>query len=440
MQDSVPEAMNAMVELCRVIRAKHPEGPNLVLQVLPIFYHHLQHDLPGPEKWDDPMLPFPPHMILAFTAITAIYQCLSCFTGAVDREVVSSVGDHWPSIWRWSEYIINQRLGQPTDPLIDMIFLSPWVVRITMARLFLLMALPNRCLLAHLMATTPGFTPTLIRLYLWPSQDEDSDSSIDIAAKALQHVMASPFIDLGGSSIQEIMEKIMNTLRVPPTEVAAKCLKLVNNQALPYGSQIIDCDALLGGLVTISASAIVPSELSRALISKRSISSMTRVFSRLTSYKATFRLSPANYAAAVTCLKLCGQYMVRYFEQGGLVCVVEAVEGRLLTSILKSFQFLRYDLGERDRHAAVTLNSVLLDLINMVETYSIYRSVLCRLRRSLLRIDNHLTVGHLEGNPVFRDPWYSFMETVEERMSYKREWDERGYNFCENEMVSSMPP
>lgn len=414
--------MEAMVQLASMAA----QEPYLLPQILPVFYHHLQREI-------DPMGPSA-HITLAFTSLTSITQCLWHRPITDVAGIIPSIIAHWPSIWRWSSLVIEKGVDKVTGSQEEVASGNRKNIQMVMAHLFRKLA--SYSPVCDVMSTTPGVVATLTRLYRGAAQDEHP--ALPVASEALQLVMTNSNVHFGSSSIQEFLQVTMTTLDLQPSELVAVSMRLIKTAI--YKPKIA-CAPLLGALITILNSSTDSPEFSRAYIADGSVSIMAYVFSRLTSYKPAFDLDITNFRLAVSCLKVCGQYLQRSFSSGGFSCVIEALNGRLLSSMMKSSHYAEYDLAQPNPIPPVHLETVLLELYNVIGSYSVYRSVLGPLEKSLRRIDNHSTEEHLDVVPSLRDSWTTLQAIVEERLESKFFWDANAnVGFCSNEEVRKTFP
>lgn len=410
---SLSSAMKAMRELCLIGK----QGPKSLLEVLPVFYHHLHRDLS------------PRVMLFAFASLTAMTQS-GLHEQIMNQSIASSLADQWPSIERWTLFIIRQCVDNPDHAHDGTGFMSRGHSLLVTTTLFSFLA--SHSMLCGVMGSSPAFVSTLCRLYLRTAKT--NDTSLLFVSDALHLVMAHPDLRPDLSSLHESM----SLLHMQPSEMARTCLALVNKQVCSGSEmQSRDLRVLLGSLHMVSSATIDSTAMSRAFIAQQSVTVITSVFTGLTSYKSAFNVQRReHWEIAGECLKICGRYLLKSFEDGGFACVVEAVRGRLLTSIIKAFPNVALEGVSTSTTRILSVKKILLDLLKAVETYSIYHSVLRAIHRSLVRISKHDTERHLQGSPLL-SAWATLKQTVDERLQVKYFWDDGGFITCNNSKVSS---
>lgn len=424
MSSSVSDAQAAMLELVSMSET----DPELLTHVLPVFYHHLQPDHLSLIKGKN----LATEMGLAYLSLKSMSQCIT--VNRLAPNIVSSIGDHWPSIWLWSQVMIEQGIHMKGEIHVGKEPVNGVNIQTVMSRLF--SALTSQEGLCDIMRSFPGVVPALTRFYISLSKKETPESSLPFSCEPLLALITNSSSPLEGSSLQASLQETMKTLNVQSPAVALPFLKTLDTY---LSVPLVDVVGLLGSLVTISNVTRDSVEFSDAFIAMRSVSSMARVFSRLTSYKPAFKPHPLDYRIAAACLKVCGTYLRYTLQYGGFGCVVEALEGRLLTSILKAYHFVAYDLEYPNLVTPHTLQTVLIQLLETIGSYSIYRSVVRAVDKSLCRIHDHSTEDHLDINSALRDSWNTFKTEVDLRLDLKGYWEEDDFNLCNNRKAVSDP-
>lgn len=430
METTGPDAMQAMTTLSGMVKA----DSKLLLQIMPVFYHHLQGPLPStPETahariWKN---------VLAFASLGSMLSCFDEHDGHLeDTEVASSVIGHWDCIWRWSSYLVERYVDGEGDGLTGPGSLADYLsrerVQIIATHLFASM-LPERRLF-DVMKASPGFSSTYTLLFLRAAQN--GDLTLPAAAYGFQSLLS---YCLEGD--MPYAHDFITTLNSNRDQLSTSCLRIVNDEVnFESITQLEGSESALPLHLDILANiSKFDPELSSSLISKGSVSCVAYVLSRLAVHKKSSD-SREELVLTASCLRSIGEHLLLCCRLGGFACVVEAIEGRVLTSILKSAHLVRDDSdveGEHDRPS----QTVLVELLEIIGSYSLYRSVLRPLYRSLCRIDNHSTQAHLDVGSPLQKAWKAFRDIVGPRIQMRYIWDRRPHvNFCCNKVVRESSP
>lgn len=412
--DSLPTAMTAMINLCSMV----VEDPVLELlsEVLSVLYHHLQGDpasLPVKEK----VLGFEPETVMAATSLAFMAQFFS--SQYLGPEVLSSIEDQWPSIWRWASYIVEQGIVMERDEPVEGQIMSRGHLQGVMGDLFSALTAQDR--LCEIIGSSPGVVPTITRLYFFAGQN--AHPSQILLSQALQRLIVDLNMTLEATAIQGFWEGTASAFNVRPSDLASALLSSINNE---LSRPKIACFPLLGSLINLSGCTRDGGAFTLAggSIHERSVSSMVRIFSRLTSRKQFYDRHPVNYRMAVGCLKFTGQYLQRCFDYGGFSCIIEAVEGHLLSSILKAHRFVEYELEYPIPAPPVRLQTILVDLLKTVGSYTVYRSVLRAVYNSCGRIRKHSTEDDLNKHSALYESWRTFKDMIQPRVDIWGYWEE----------------
>lgn len=415
--------MSALINLCSMVFA----DPGLLSdEVLAVLYHHLQSDPTSlPEK--DKIHGLEPETVLAAISLNFMTQfIIGPFRGT---DVVSSIQDQWPVIWRWASYIVEQGIERERDEEVEGEIMSRGHLQGVMGDLFSALTAQSR--LCGILGSSPDVISTMTRLYFRAVQ-RDHHSRIPLH-QAIQRLVVISNLSLETTAIQTFMQQSVNTFNVRPSDLAQVMLNSVNND---LNQPKIPCVVLVGSLINISGCTRESAAFSQGFISRGSVSSVARVFSRLTSYKQSYAdRNPMNYRMAVACLKFGGQYLQECFKSGGFSCIIEAVEGHLLTSILKAHHFVAYELEYPIPLPATSLEAILVDLLKTVGSYSVYHSVLRATEKSLGRIDVHSTEQYLVKQSRLHTSWKTFRGMVEPRLWNLGYYDDDGINICNSGSV-----
>lgn len=368
--------------------------------------------------------------MLAFASLHAMAICLD--SNCMETEVVSSIQAQWPSIWRWSSVIVRDFFMR--DPPLVREFalndehpLHPEKIRLVMSRLFLTIASQQR--LRAMMLSDVGVVFVLTHLYRRAAQD--GHPSLPLVSRALERMLATPenlhiqeFMTASSSFTPTLSERASTTLKVLTFETSK-----------PHISPLMVVMNLT--LLLASSNGL---DSARVHIAQRSVATVSRVLARMTSSKTSFTTPIPNgeiYRNVLQCVRHCGEHLQHCFLVGGFSSVIEAVEGRVLTSMLKASHYAEFDLEHPSTRT--TLRELFHDLYTTIGSYSTYRSVLRALHKSLARIDGHVTDEHLDACGSLCDTYNALRDVVDERWESKCQWDKAPHNhLCGRKDVSGV--
>ncbi|KAJ3912396.1 hypothetical protein F5877DRAFT_84853 [Lentinula edodes] len=113
-----------------------------------------------------------------------------------------------------------------------------------------------------------------------------------------------------------------------------------------------------------------------------------------------------NIKMATGTIKMGCHYLLEAISQQGYECVVQAVNFRLLSSMLRSTAMVEDDLTTENPNPPHPLFTIYGRLLKGIASHTMYRSVLSALERALDRIETQL-LDHLVVSSPFSDSWFS---------------------------------
>ncbi|EEB94068.1 hypothetical protein MPER_07186 [Moniliophthora perniciosa FA553] len=191
--------------------------------------------------------------------------------------------------------------------------------------------------------------------------------------------MASPRLASG------IIRRIIYEISKPSTED-------FNSQALKQAlTMLINC-------------AMNASQFNMACIQRRSIYWVCLTMRRISGRKSRFFEADFYYIA--DCLKFCAMYLERTFEDFGHTAVIQALQARLISSLLRSADFILVDQRNRNQGSPSSLGAIYQSILHSIAGYAMYYSVTTVLVKSLRHIDEHHDIDSVNKsgalNPDFK--------------------------------------
>lgn len=417
--------MNAMLDLCSMASM----DSSLLSAALAASYYHLQGD-PRSLFAQDMVPSAAPNYALAVSSLIAMTKLID--GQHLSTEVVSGIENEWPSIWSWVSFIVEQEIEMVRAEENEGQTMDPGHLQGVIGSLLSALTAEDR--LCGFMASSPDVVSTVTRLIFRAAQAHHPSQTSFF--QIFLRLLVKSAMSLETTAIEGLMQQAVETYGVRPSDVALLMLNPVNEE---LNKPRIACASLLGSLVCMSGCTRKSTAFSQGFISQRSVASVARVFSRLTSNKRPFDRHLLSFAGAVACLKVGGQYLQESFEFGGISCIIEAVEGHLLTSILKAHHFVAYELEHPVRFPQASLEAILIDLLKTVGSYTVYYSVLRAVEKSLGRIEEHSTEQHLVKLSPLHTSWQTFKKMVDPRRWNMGYYADDGVNICNSSSVGENP-
>ncbi|KAJ3898849.1 hypothetical protein F5879DRAFT_575977 [Lentinula edodes] len=321
----------------------------------------------------------------------------------------------WPDIFAWCSFLSVNYLERPTY-FLDQGDDFKEELQLTITMLLWLLTLPASGVVS-IVTTTPGCISLIARLYLLTARMSlTTEESLLFAGRALQNLLQLP----QSAWDPEFTNELDKTHPSVVNDILYRVIKDTERRPM-------NCPVLKGGFIILSNICRAPAVLNRMLIRKDAVYWICRAIHKLVVNPAM--AEKENIKMATGTIKMGCHYLLEAISQQGYECVVQVVNFRLLSSMLRSTAMVEDDLATENPNPPHPLFTIYGRLLKGIASHTMYRSVLSALERALDRIETQL-LDHLVVSSPFSDSWFSFVNVIEDRIEIKVQWDSKFINIC----------
>ncbi|KAL0068906.1 hypothetical protein AAF712_003899 [Marasmius tenuissimus] len=220
-------------------------------------------------------------------------------------------------------------------------------------------------------------------------------------------------------------QHFIRTLESQPPHYTAGILRRIMYDILKPKELGLNCRSLKLSLTILTNCAANAPQFNQAFVHHRSVYWVCLAMRRLAHKKAHSQRE--DFPFVVGCLKLCCSYLQATFEQYGHVAVVQALESRLILSLVKSVDYIKADQMIPNPNPPTDLGDQYKELFDTIAGYAMYHSVATALSKGLYRGGDYLGGTN---KTTFKVEYLAFKKTVEERLTVLGEWNMHGMNCC----------
>lgn len=379
------------------------EDNTLLYHSLPVVYHHLHLDkLPIPAV---PTLDAAKFLMPALQSIKLLNGSVSD-EQFIDPKVVSSLKNNWTTIWSWCHFFLTAYIYKPVPTTEE----KEWRTGVISMIAELLTALSGSSDLTHLLGETIGLIPLVSSV--WKLEAGTEDHWPPAASFSMSNVLTCL---LGPSDPLRWLNSFLATVGGSSEDIAALCLRRVVDA---IQNPTIRTMALRGHLFLMLHTAR-KRNMYVSYLSINSIAVITGAMRVLTSRTKPFDDTPG----AVMCLDICSMYLEECCARDGFHCIIQALDGRLLMSMLKSGHILEGPSTAEEPG----LEFSYADLLVVITPYLIYRPILrlvSKTLKSARRMGFHRDMVAVVGrDSTFANAWRALERFADERVRFKTGYD-----------------
>ncbi len=280
---------------------------------------------------------------------------------------------------------------------------------------------------ASVMRTSPGFTKCMTRV--WIHFDSTIESTTAASCWDVVDVLAYD----ESTESNKIHSEFVDVLNESADVVAYNCMRrIILDLQLPPVHAI----TLRNHICTIAQCSTCSDTLRRSFLRAKSVRWCCRLMSHLASRRKPVDI--IEHFPIMGCVSVCCQVLAESFRDG-YSWVAEALDHYLLESILKCQPLLdsNADVNNQDGTEPL-LQSSLVELLDLVNSYLIYRPVLRSARRSIRHIlKTSLEDDFDQGGPLW-DAWDRLKDVHDLRWETREDLAAQEVTKCTNPEVSSL--
>lgn len=350
---------------------------------------------------------------LAILALVVIVSCEPHLKRG--RALDASLGDAWPSLWKWLEFLDKECCQRSA-------FGDVLNIKGLMGISHTLLTFGMSEALRQLVTSTPGVLKMLVRRWLAEGQYARAELLLNAAGvgRNFTHVL-DEFLQYEATTPYCLVPDIIAAAPGGAKSVARIGILHLNNDASkerPNFQTICRDLSLINNLSCESCPA-----LHLALLSHGIIPTIVKMLT-------LFNAQTMDNTDIIYCVKMCYSILIRAFQSAnGTSWIIQAFDSGLLPVLLKSGRRL-VQLDKFDRNICTTL------LSDIFCQYLVYRSVLRPVEKVLRRVER-LDIDRRVAGPLW-DGWLSFKNLAHERINFaiQVENDDLRQNECNRRGVS----
>ncbi|KAL0578058.1 SET and MYND domain-containing protein 3 [Marasmius crinis-equi] len=277
------------------------------------------------------------------------------------------------------------------------------------------------------MSNTPKCLSIAVQVYVLAAQNPPFSSTSNYTHEDTILYTSRILVTMGMYPDLGWQSSLIQTLNSQPPRHATGILRRIMYEIMKPKELGLNCASLkLCITILLNCAANAP-KFNRAFVHCRSIYWICLTMRRLAHKTALFHQD--DFAFVVGCLKLCCTYLQTTFEQYGHTAVIQALEARLILTLVKSVDFVKADWMIPNPNPPTRLGEQYQKLLDTIAGYAMYYSVATTLTKALYRGEKYL--GGTT-RMTFKDEYLAFKKTVEERLMILGEWEMHGMNVCVN--------
>ncbi|KAK7039212.1 hypothetical protein VNI00_010117 [Paramarasmius palmivorus] len=409
------------------------QRPQLLLEVLPVFLNHLPFPLPKfaalKETQRDERLASARH------SLVALGEALESSDALGYPKVLDEIEARWDQLREWISFLSNTFIitdsssfaSQPLPADEDRDELHR-----ALARLMSAFIVARRTM--ALLFQQPSIFPIAIQLYIIAAQNPPFSLAENKTQEDTLLYCSRVFngIQMHNPNEFDWMNGMLGALNSTSPSLASGVLRRIIHEISKPTTEEFNSRSLKQALTILSNCTINSMPFNLAFIDRRSIYWVCLTMRRISGRKARFFQEDFYYIA--DCLKLCAMYLEQCFRDFGHAAVIQALQGKLLSSLLKSADFILVDQKNRSQGFQSSLATVYKNLLHITAGYAMYYSVAVVLRKSLRCIEERRHAEHSKSRALDSD-FKAFKRAVEDRITVGYEWSMHGMNYCANSSI-----
>lgn len=383
------------------------------LTLVPMIIRHLR-TLDIHRDRDDPQLYTPTRAI--------IFQCfvgLQSVMMFADQDTLLRIMKYWSNIWDWCTFLIATVVVREACTEAECNFQEDVHEMIASVALYLPASLQRSPESLRSIFKTPLFFATITGL--WIRSLRNNDGALLRTSDSMSLLQTLTFPDEG----------LRSFLADTPDAV----MLCTNRVMQSVRKRTTEMELISGPILFLRHCLSYYSATHSHLFASPAVSAMALVMARLTSPHFRIARSSSTLSIAVkiipSCLLTCSVFLNFSMHLCGCTRVVEALDGQVLISLLRTLAFLVSNSKEYPND--LLLNHV--QLIKHFTCYTLYPSVLRKVARSLNRIDSLGLEQYVPTTGPLHDAWKTLRSTIAQRIDRKNQFLATKHHLCCNIQV-----
>ncbi|KAK7040118.1 hypothetical protein VNI00_009923 [Paramarasmius palmivorus] len=347
-------------------------------------------------------------------------------------KVLASIKESWPRIWLWASFLYFAYLRPESElyasklPLQNSRAFSDTLL-LTLAKLLNKMVLCDDSV--TLLTTKPDGIAVAVYVHLLSAQNPPNSYLPDPEHEEIYTHARSILPTLVENRIS--YPWVVVALDNAPMQFASGVIKRVIYEfRVPY----LDLDSLFISMSLFELCSTHSKNFNIALLRKHSIRWVCTIMKWAGKEQRSMQKHHKGSEHKLqVCVLSCAQYLQRVIAMFGRIAVIQALESRLLSSILKTAAFTGETILRKHHSKPVDIKDVYKDILNTILGFSVYYSVCRSLTRALRLVEDARWYQKMARENKFNEEYQEFRKMALERMVFKRNWEIAGYNLCRNE-------
>lgn len=416
-------SLNAMVELSHLA---HQLSDEKLYQIFPVILKHLNHgDVPTAlQGTGDPGA----RVKLGLLSLSIIRRASQSGSNPISvkaRDVIARFcQQHWRIFLRWIDFFIDNWGGRQHDQSSGQEG-ADFREEVWTTLTYFFAQIVNAPLLENDLDSLPDLIERVVRLWLVAA--ETDDRRMDELARILQTIVVSC-----GKGNRVTRRQLVKTVDDPHHKVVDILFRTITRQSQqPQIRHGTFKDTLC---IAVQSAEFSKNFFRSSLQGGLAITVLTSAMTRLSSKKQQIPIDSQVFSMAQFCFYFCALYLLRCFDE----ChswITEALEGRLLVSMLKSRRFIPPDSPNFDNPNP--LGKAYEDILDGVTSHLLYPDVLREVIRSTRTAEAReldFDIGQTQG---LWDLWSCLRDEARRRKSWRSDtYLPSRYNICGNEKVN----
>ncbi|KAI3608731.1 hypothetical protein WG66_003787 [Moniliophthora roreri] len=403
------------------------QRPHLLVEVLPIFLNHLSSPPDFStlkESQRDERIAAARHAIIALT---------EAFSKDAFRvpQVLEEIEKGWNHLQNWISFLSDTYILTDSSAFASLPLLSDEdrdKLHLVLARFLYPFTSLRRT--ARLLTHESNCFSIAIRLYLIGAQNppfsltgnKTHDDILLYCSRIFDGMQKQP---ASGVDYVDWPNTILMTLNNASPSLTSGIIQRIVYEISRPSSEDFNFPSLKLALTMFINLAMNPIRFNWACIQRRSIYWVCLTMRRISGRRARF-----HEQDVADCLKVCATYLERTFQDFGHAAVVEALRARLLSTLLKSADFIPVDQKNLMSMIPSSLATTYKSLLHIIAGFSMYYSVSTVLRKSL-RIVLERHHDERSKSKALSSDFKLFMKTMDDRLFLGYySWGMHGMNYC----------
>lgn len=376
------------------------------LEIFPVIFPPLD-SLKIPDELDlkNPSKP----VVLARYALEALYTGLvfSPLNGNQISRVEQSIERHWQDIWAWCNFFFLRVIeADISDSIHGDSEEELFQVRVFYTVAYVFNGLAKFENTRAMLKETRDF-PRIIAS-MWLQAHKHYPRSVEATTKAL-YLLVPDQTDqsLVSCSVPEPwISAFVSTLHDHSSQLVDLFFSRITDLAL--GPEI-RCIPLKLELPLLINSITLSPELTRAILARGAIRTVTFMMSRLASRKERFHVQQMNNAT--DCLHIGARFLCTHLREGPR-WIIQALEGRLILTVFRTGGFTRCN-GTAGLHRVSKLDEDFGELLTIITPYIVYPSILRLVEKAIRTYRSRCLHTDSVPSAFLRDAWDELVNRAE---------------------------